>query len=106
MTGLQIFMVLFGLVGLAVTIWAIVAIVKSPRLGAKPLWIAASLVANVGFTINWTTPGDLYGWFGIQVPFVMFYTIVGTGQWIAKVGFPVLAVAALVKCEMAKRAAG
>ena len=34
----------------------------------------------------------------------MFYTIAGTGQWIAKVGFPVLAVVALVKCNEAERA--
>ena len=102
MSAQQIFIALVGSVALFITIWAILSIVKTPDLRLKPLWIFGSLFAFFGFTINWTAPGDLYFWFGVQIPFFSVFKFLGSGEWIAKVGFPIVAIVALAKFRRKK----
>lgn len=95
MSALQVFVILFGGAALVVTVWAIWSIIKSPDLQKKPLWIVGSLFGFVGFSINWTLPESLFFWFGVRIPFVSVFTIVGSGQWLVQIGFPIIAVVAL-----------
>jgi len=75
MNGLQIIMLLFSLIAVGVDVYAIVAIVRSPALKYKPLWIIGSLFGFLGLGINWTNPNDIVFEFGIQIPVfqVMFF---------------------------------
>jgi len=105
MSALQIFIILVGSVALFITVWAVWSIVQSPDLQRKPLWIVGSLFAFVGFTINWTEPGDLYFWLGLQIPFFSVFRFLGSDEWIAKIGFPIVALVALARTQR-KRAEG
>ena len=96
MGALQIFMIVFSCASLFVTVWAVWSIVKTPDLQKKPLWIVGSLFSFVGFSINWTSPEDLFFWFGVQIPFFSVFTVVGSGQWLVKIGVPIIAVVALM----------
>lgn len=99
MSALQIFITLVGLVALGITIWAVWSTIKSPHLRLKPLWIMGSLFAFFGFTINWSNPGDLYMWFGPQIPFFRVYRLLGSEAWVVKIGFPIVAIVALAKAR-------
>ena len=96
MGALQIFIILFGCAALVVTVWAIWSIVKTPDLQKKPLWIVGSLFGFVGFSINWTSPENLFFWFGFRIPFFSVFTFVGSGQWLVEIGVPIIAVVALM----------
>ena len=104
MGALQIFMLLCGCAALVVTVWAIWSIVKTPDLQKKPLWIIGSLFAFVGFSINWTSPENLYFWIGVRIPFFSIFTFVGSGQWLVQIGCPIIAVVALMKTYQIRRA--
>jgi len=102
MSALQIFMVLFGFAGLLTTAWAIWAIFESPDFQKKPLWMAGCIPSFVGLSINFTLPNDLYFWFGIQIPFFSITSFVGSGQWLVKLGFPIIPIIALAEIYIKK----
>jgi hypothetical protein len=93
----QAVLVAFAILVVAMIIWAISAIIRSPALRLKPLWIAGSLFGfPIGLGIDWTTPNDLVWLFGITVPPITAFTVLATGQIIIKTGFPIGAIAALI----------
>ena len=96
MNGYQVTILLFALLCIAISIWAVVAVCRDPDLRYKPLWIVGSLFGFMGLGINWTNPADLVLQFGVQIPVVMVYSPVGSGQWLVRAMFPVVAVAALL----------
>ena len=63
----------------------------------KGLWIAGSLVGFVGFSINWSSPGDLFLLMGIHIPPVTVTALPGSGLVIVKTAFPFVAVVALAR---------
>ena len=99
----QLVVLAFALSAIALSLWAIWAIIRSPDLRFKPLWIMGSLFGFIGLSINWTTPDDLILLFGVSIPVVMIFTVLATGQTIIKTGFPIIAVAALIKIHSTKR---
>jgi len=102
MSGLRVFVGVFGLIALAVSLWAVWRTVKSPHMRYKPLWIVGSLLGFVGFSINWSSPGDLFMLVGIQIPAVIAFKVLGTGYWLVKTAFPLIAIVALVKSYTAQ----
>jgi membrane protein implicated in regulation of membrane protease activity len=55
------------------------------------------LFGFIGLGIDWTTPDDLILLIGVSIPVVNVFTVLATGQTIIKTGFPIIAVAALIK---------
>jgi hypothetical protein len=102
MNGYQIFVSLFGLISLSISIVAIWCVAKSD-MGYKPAWIIGCLFGFVGFGLNWSKPDDLILLLGVQIPPVMASTIFPTGIWIVKTQFPVIAVVALGKSQFHDR---
>jgi len=101
MNAYQLIVLAFGSAVIVTILWAIWAIVRSSDLRFKPLWIAGSLFGFVGLGINWTKPDDLVFLFGVMVPAVTGFTVLATGQTIIKAGFPIVALAALIKIHSA-----
>lgn len=99
----QLIVLAFASAVILTILWTIWAIVRSSDLRLKPLWIAGSLFGFVGLGINWTKPDDLALLFGVMVPAVTGFTVLATGQTIIKAGFPIVAVAALIKIYSAKK---
>jgi hypothetical protein len=97
----QIFVGLFAIVSIAAGVAAIWRVVKTPGLGYKPLWIAGSLFGFVGVATPWSAQGDLYLQFGIQIPVILILAFPGGGT-ILKAMFPLVAAAALIRCEYVK----
>lgn len=97
MNGYQLVVILFALFVLALSLWAIVAVAKSPTVTRKPLWIIGSLCGFVGLGINWTAGDDLALVFGIVIPVIQVFKILPAGPVIIKTGFPFIALVALVK---------
>lgn len=102
MSGLRVFVGSFGLIALAVSLWAVWRTVKSPQMRYKPLWIVGSLFGFAGFSMNWSSPGHLFMLVGIQIPVVIAFKVVGTGYVFVKTMFPLIAVVALVKSDTAQ----
>lgn len=99
MNGSQIFVALFAVVVAAISLWSVIAVVRSRALKFKPLWVIGCLFGFIGFGIDWTTPDDVIILFGITLPVVMVFKVVATGQIIVKTGFPIISVIALVKAR-------
>ena len=98
MTGYQLLVSLFGLICLALSIWAIWCVAKS-KVRHKAAWIIGSLFGFVGFGLNWTRPNDLILLLGVQIPPVMVFEVLATHVVIVKVQFPIVALVALGKSE-------
>lgn len=98
----QILVLAFALFVTGITLWAIAAVVKSPDLRFKPLWIIGSLFGVVGLGINWTAPDDLTFLFGVWIPVVTVFKV-ATGEIIVKAGIPIIAVVALETVRSARR---
>ena len=90
-----IFVGCFGIAALLVSLWAVWRVAASPFMRYKLLWIVGSLIGFVGFSINWTSPGDLYMLFGVQFLPVFATRLPGSGELIVKTAFPVIAIVAL-----------
>lgn len=105
MSVTQIFVGIFAIVSVAVTVAAIWRVVKTPRLGYKPLWILGSLFGFVGVATPWRFAGDLYLQFGIQIPVILVSAFPGGGAIVTAM-FPLVAVAVLIRCEYIKAADG
>jgi hypothetical protein len=99
MSGSQIFVAGFGTASVALSIFAIWMVVKSPAMRHKPLWIIGSLIGVVGFSINWSAPGDLFMLFGFQIPPVMVMAL-GSDHVIVKTAFPIVAIVAIAKSRI------
>jgi hypothetical protein len=95
MNGYQIFVGLFAVASLAVSLLAIWRIAKTSGAKFKALWIAGSLFGFAGVATTFPTASDLYLQFGIQIPVLMWMT--GSGGSILKALFPVVAGIALLK---------
>lgn len=101
MNGLQIIMLLFSLIAVGVDVYAIVAIVRSPALKYKPLWIIGSLFGFLGLGINWTNPNDIVFEFGIQIPVFQVMFFMQTRELAVKTMFPIIALVALARSSAA-----
>jgi hypothetical protein len=97
MHAYQLFVGLFAAMSVAVGALAIWRVGASPHMTYKPLWIAGCLFGFIGFAVNWTSPGDLYLQFGVQLPMVMIRSVAGTGDLVLKALFPLVAIAALAQ---------
>ena len=95
MSGSQIFVVVFAMVSLAVSILAIWRVARASGVRYKPLWIVGSLFGFVGVATRFDTTDDLYLQFGIQIPVLMWMTF--SDGSILKALFPLVAAIALVK---------
>jgi hypothetical protein len=95
MSGSQLFVAVFAILSLAISIWAVWRVARAPELRFKPLWIVGSLLGFVGFATDFGSAGDLYLTFGIQIPVLRFW-IIGGGHAVVHALFPVVAVIALV----------
>lgn len=98
MGGSQIFVGIFAIVSFAVSVAAILRVAKTAKLAYKPLWIVGSLFGFVGVATPWSSPGDIYLQFGIQIPVILFRALPGGGTVVTSL-FPIVAVAALIRCE-------
>ncbi|WP_374652202.1 hypothetical protein [Rhizorhabdus sp.] len=96
MNGLQIFTSIFAVTAMAVSLTAIVAVLRSD-LRHKWLWVIGSLVGFIGPGINWTVPDDIALLFGVSIPPVMVFKLLAAGQWYVKTGFPIVAIVALAR---------
>lgn len=101
MSVLQVIVSIFAIVSVSVSVLAIWFIAKASGVKYKALWILGSLFGFIGFAINWSSPGDLYLQFGLQIPVVMVLKL-GGGDIILKTLFPFVAVVALVKFHSAE----
>lgn len=99
MNGFQITVFVFALMVIAVSVWSIIAIVRSPDFRWKPLWVAGCLIGFVGLGIDWTHPNDLLFLFGFTAPVVIVFKVLMTGQVIVKTGFPMVSAVALAKAH-------
>jgi acetoacetyl-CoA reductase len=100
MNASQLFVLLFALLAIAIDLWAIVVVVRTPNVRYRLLWIIGSLVGLIGFSIDWTQPDDIYLMFGIMVP-VVWVGILGS-HVIVKTGFPIIAAVALAEVRRRK----
>jgi hypothetical protein len=105
MSGSQVFVGLFAVVSAALSVVAIWRVATS-RVGYKPLWIVGSAFGFVGVATDFGHSSDLYLQFGLQIPVVMIFWVLPSGGPILKAMFPVVAVAALVKCHSSRSAPG
>ena len=99
MNGSQIFVALFAILVAAISLCSIIAVIRSPALTLKPLWLTGCLFGFIGIGIDWTSPNDVIFLFGVTVPVVMVFKVVATGQIIVKTGFPIVSVVALIKAR-------
>lgn len=99
MNGYQLSVVLFALIVLVISLWSIVAVVRSRDFRWKPVWVVGCLFGFVGLGIDWTHPNDLILLVGISAPVVIVFKVLTTGQVIIKTGFPVVSVVALAKAH-------
>lgn len=99
MNGNQIAVILFGLLSSAVCLWAIVAILRSPRLRFKPLWLIGSVFGFAGLGLDWTTPDDLWFLIGVNIPVVTWFKAAAGGPVFVKAFFPVVAAVALAEAR-------
>ena len=97
MNGSQIFVLLFALLVIAMSIGSIVIVVRSAEFSLKPLWIIGCLLGFVGVGVNWTTPDDIVILFGVTIPAVFVFQVIATGQVIVKTGFPFVAAYVLAR---------
>lgn len=97
MNGSQIFVLIFAMLAVAISLWSIVVVIRSPGFKLKPLWLIGCLFGFMGVGINWTTPDDIIMLFGVTIPVVIVFKVMATGQVILQAGFPVVSVVALVK---------
>ena len=94
---LQIIIVGFGCVCVALMVLAVIEIYKSADFRYKPLWYLAVLFGFFGISIVWNQPDDLLFSVGIQIPPVHVYKLVNGDAIVVKIMFPVVAVIALYK---------
>ena len=99
MSLFQLFVGLFGLGCLVVSLLAMWRVAKAPAMRFKPAWILGSLIGFLGFAVNGSAPNDLILQVGIQVPVVMVSRVGPDGPWLVKALFPLIAVAALVRAR-------
>lgn len=97
MNGNQLSVLLFSIVSAAISIGAVIAVIRSSRFGLKPPWIISSLVGFVGLGVNWSAPDDLMFTFGFSVLVVRIVKLFGTGHLIVNASFPFVALLALLK---------
>lgn len=95
MGGVQVFVVIFAIVSLAVSVLAVWRVAIAPEARYKPLWIVGSLFGFFGFATSFNPPGDLYLEYGIQIPVLMTW-MTGGGDVVVKAMFPVVAAIALM----------
>lgn len=98
MNGYQVCVALFAAFVIAVSLWSIVVVVRSPAFRFKPLWIIGCLAGFVGLGLDWTYPGDLIILVGVTIPVVMVLKTV-TGHVLVKTGLPIVAAVALSKAR-------
>jgi hypothetical protein len=104
-SGVQIFVALCGLASLALSVAAILRVMKTPEMGNKPLWVFGCLCGFIGFSVGVgaNPPGDLMMEFGIQLPPINFRWSPGEGAMSIKAMFPIIAVVALARARKAGR---
>lgn len=105
MSGVQIFVGIFAIVSTALSVLAIWRVATS-SLSYKLLWIIGSAFGFIGVATDFGQSGDLYLQFGIQIPVIMIFWLFPGGGPIMKAMFPIIAVAALVKCHSSRNASG
>ena len=64
---------------LLVSLTAMVLALREPGLALKPLWMVLAFVGVGGAVTVWSTPEEVYWFFGIALPTVSFST--GDGSW-------------------------
>jgi membrane-bound ClpP family serine protease len=94
--GSQIFVLVFAILVAALSIWAVVAVIRSPKMRHKPAYIIGSLIGFIGIGINWTAPDGLVFIFGISIPPISIRGSVATGQLLVRASFPLVALMALM----------
>jgi hypothetical protein len=93
----QVIVAIFGLIVLAISIFAVIVIARSPCFMRKPLWIIGSLFGFLGLGISWTSPDDLILLFGISIPVINVFKVLPAGPVIVKAFVPFVAIVALIK---------
>ena len=94
MSGSQLFVAIFAILSIAISILAVWRVARAPGVQFKFLWIIGSLLGFVGFATDFGSAGDLYLSFGIQIP-VLSLRVIGDGNIVVQVLFPVVAAIAL-----------
>jgi hypothetical protein len=105
MSGVQIFVGVFAIVSVALSVLAIWRVATS-SLSYKLFWIIGSAFGFVGVAADFGHSGDLYLQFGIQIPVIMIFWLLPGGGPIVKAMFPFIAAAALVKRHSCQSAPG
>lgn len=103
MNGYQLVVLLGSLLFAALSIGAVVVVIRSPVLRHKPWWVTGSLFGFAGFGIDWTVPSNVFIEFGARIPVVMIFMPFASGHVIVKSMFPVVAVIALIKAGSSSR---
>lgn len=98
MSWTQVFLVIFSIASVVVSVYAIWCVSRASEVTYKPLWIIGSLFGFLGFATTFNSPGDLYLQVGIQIPVLSIFWV-GTGETVLKAMFPVVAIVAIVKCH-------
>jgi hypothetical protein len=99
MSASQLVVLVFALFVAVLSLSSVVAIIRSPHMRAKPLWIIGSLFGFIGLGMSWTSSSDLFLLFGVTVPVVMIFKVLPAGPVIVKTGFPFVAAVALAKAR-------
>jgi len=103
MSWSEVFVAIFAVVSVAVSMLAIWRISRAPGVKYKPFWIGGSLFGFVGVATVFGQAGDLYVQVGIQIPVLMWTS--GSGDGVLKALFPIVAAIALVKFHGARSVA-
>jgi hypothetical protein len=102
MSFFQLFVGLFGLACVAVSLLAVWRVARAPNMRLKLLWIAGSLFGFVGLAVDGSAPNALIVQFGLQVPVVMVSRVGLEGPWAVKALFPLIALAAIASARRAQ----
>jgi len=97
MNAYQVVELSLALIVSAISIYAVVSVIRSPDFRRKPVWIVGCLFGFMGLGISWNAPDDLTLLFGLQIPVVTVFYILPAGPLIVKAMFPFIAAAALIK---------
>jgi low temperature requirement protein LtrA len=103
MSASQVFVGIYAIVAVAISVLAIWRVATATTAKYKPLWIVGSLFGFAGFATSLGSPGDLHLQLGVQIPVLIITWTSGGGDIVLKALFPVVAAVALVKFHSPNR---
>lgn len=92
----QMVLLILAITSAAISVLAIILVIKSKEMKRKWLWVVGCLSGNFGYKANWTSPDNIFFWLGVEFPPASSAVFVN-GDIFMKAGMPVIALVAIVR---------